>query len=186
MPGGGGGGPWIPTPNGNSACLHALAPRLPRQKCESAMHPLAAERALKLEQSMSLERERSREHSVETMEILSPGSPGSPGSVTYPRDLLTSTSSMRLIKEKKPKPPTSGDLAKLSMYLTAQQHNKLKQHIQQVNPSILGSGTEGVSGRCIPEEPLPLPLLAAGLRVTFARRRRPGGWRPAPGGKDIS
>jgi hypothetical protein len=28
--------------------------------------------------------------------------------------------------------PSAGELAKLSMYLTAQQHNKLKQHIQQV------------------------------------------------------
>lgn len=31
----------------------------------------------------------------------------------------------------KRKLPTSSDLAKLSMYLTAQQHNRLKQHIQQ-------------------------------------------------------
>jgi hypothetical protein len=37
-----------------------------------------------------------------------------------------------LKKALKPKPPTSGDLARLCMYLTAQQHNKLKQHIQQV------------------------------------------------------
>ena len=37
-----------------------------------------------------------------------------------------------LKKALKPKPPTSGDLTRLCMYLTAQQHNKLKQHIQQV------------------------------------------------------
>jgi len=122
--------------------LRMRVPLLPRENVRVRCKPLPAERAFKLEQSMSFDRERTRDQSIDRMEILSPGSPGSPGSLSYPRDLLTSTSSMRLIKEKKPKPPTSGDLAKLSMYLTAQQHNKLKQHIQQVGiPRILWAGT---------------------------------------------
>ena len=99
----------------------------------SMMLPLAAERAFKLEHSMS------REQSAEVIEIYSPGSPGSPVSSAYPRDVLMSPSPSRHshaeahgIKMPKPKMPTSSDLARLSMYLTAQQHNKLKQHIQQV------------------------------------------------------
>jgi len=71
---------------------------------------------------------------AESMLIDSPEAPSSPS-----REVLRSpASSIRgfVPKRIKPKPPTSGDLARLSMYLTAQQHNKLKQHMQQVFQSL--------------------------------------------------
>lgn len=69
----------------------------------------------------------------ESMMIESPVSAASPGREVL-RSSMTSSRGF-LPKKEKLKPPTSGDLARLSMYLTAQQHNKLKQHIQQIDRS---------------------------------------------------
>ena len=122
-PGGGGGGQGI-----GMHCLvyTSLLPSSPAQTCRISIWFLTC-----LCPSASQPRTAVSDEGAESMLIDSPAAQASSPS----RELLRSpVSSVRgfVPKKQKPKPPNSSDLARLSMYLTAQQHNKLKQHMQQV------------------------------------------------------
>ena len=124
-PGGGGGGQAI-----GMHCLvyTLLVPSSPAQTCRISIWLLTC---LCLCPSASQPRTTVSGEGAESMLIDSPDANASSPSRELLRSPVSSVGGF-MPKKQKHKPPNSSDPARLSMYLTAQQHKKLKQHMQQV------------------------------------------------------